>query len=149
MMEAAKNVRFGADPVHVCIVKRDLQHKFLVGPFTFDEEDIGAAAAAEPALDDEAVVEPVARTRSCRIDVGGNSGLGRERLLLRLGEVVEELTRVPGAIANDRAEETRHHLLQPATRSIHRTREQQAVPFSQPVGQVEWVGDRGRPVRIW
>ena len=76
MVETANNVRFGTDPVHVCVVKRDLQHQFLVGSFTFYKKNIGAAAATEPALDDEAVVEPVVRTRSRWIDVGGRSRLG-------------------------------------------------------------------------
>ncbi len=114
--------RFGADSVRVSIVKRHLQNQFLVGTLTLDKEDVGAAAAAEPTLDDEAAVEPVAGISSCRIGGGYGSRLRWKRLLLRLCKVVEKLPRIPRTIANDRRSGDAHHLLKPAACAIHRSR---------------------------
>src|ERR1700730_8821162 len=68
MVEATQNFRLGADPVGVSVVERNLEYQLFVGALAHDDEDVGTAAAREPASDDQAIVEPVAGIGGCRVD---------------------------------------------------------------------------------
>ena len=96
------HICLGADSVGMSVVKSNFQYQlFVVSAFAHHEEHVGTAAAREPPLDDQAVIEAVTGTGCCWIDRGRWSGLLREGLPLRLGEVIQELPSISRPVAND------------------------------------------------